>query len=85
MPDNPIAQLILEELGEPLFSSTLILPDSEYSMSDPYEIRGVIEHEVDLIIDAGIVNFAPTTVIDLTDKVPEVIRQGEGFVPVLGA
>ncbi len=84
MPDNPIAQLILEELGEPLFSSTLILPGTAYSMSDPYEIRGIIEHEVDLIIDAGIVHFAPTTVIDLTDKIPEVIRQGEGFMPMVG-
>ncbi len=81
IPDHPVAQALLDVLGEPLFSSTMILPDEDEAFSDPCEIREKIEHEVDLIIDSGIVHYAPTTILDLTGKNPEVIRRGKGKFP----
>lgn len=83
VPDHPIAQLLLKELGEPMFSTTLILPGEDQALADPYEIRERMEHEVDLIIDGGVVSYAPTTIIGFTEKVPEVVRQGKGAVPML--
>ena len=81
IPDHPVAQALLDVLGEPLFSSTMILPGEDEALSDPCEIREKIEHEVDLIIDSGIVHYAPTTILDLTGKNPEVIRRGKGKFP----
>jgi tRNA threonylcarbamoyl adenosine modification protein (Sua5/YciO/YrdC/YwlC family) len=81
IPDHPVAQALLDVLGEPLFSSTMILPGEDEAFSDPCEIREKIEHEVDLIIDSGIVHYAPTTILDLTGKNPEVIRRGKGKFP----
>ncbi len=78
VPDNPIAQALLRELGEPLMSTTLILPDDELPLTDPYEIRELLEHDVDLVIDGGFCGFEPTTVVDLTGNMPEVIREGAG-------
>ncbi len=78
IPDNAIAQALLEELGEPLLSSTLILPNEDMPMTDPYEIRQVLEHQLDLIIDGGFCGFEATTVIDFEDDVPVVVRQGLG-------
>jgi tRNA threonylcarbamoyl adenosine modification protein (Sua5/YciO/YrdC/YwlC family) len=78
IPDNVIAQALLEELGEPLMSSTLILPDDDMPMTDPYEIRQVLEHQLDLIIDGGFCGFEATTVIDFEEDVPIVVRQGLG-------
>ena len=83
IPDHPVAQLILQELNEPLFSTTLILPGEDASLSDPYDIRSRMEHDVDLIIDAGVVNYDPTTVILMTEKPPQIIRQGKGVVSAL--
>ena len=80
LPAHPIARALAEELGEPLFSSTLILPGEQDAMSDPEEIRERLEKEVDLIIDAGLIVFEPTTIIGFTEEVPEVIRQGKGVV-----
>ena len=77
LPDHPVVQSLLEELGEPMFSSTLILPGENEAFSDPEEIRERMEHEVDLIIDSGIVLYSPTTIIDMTGKNPEVIRKGK--------
>ncbi|RLA23343.1 MAG: threonylcarbamoyl-AMP synthase, partial [Gammaproteobacteria bacterium] len=80
IPDHPVAQALLRELGEPLFSTTLILPDDDESMVDPYEIRDRIEHEVDLIIDAGDIAYAPTTIISFVDNgEAEIVRQGIGI------
>jgi len=70
--------LILEELGAPLLSTTLIMPDQSTPEFDPYEIRQLLEHEVDLVVDGGAGSLEPTTVIDLTGDLPEVIRQGAG-------
>lgn len=78
VPDNHIAQALLEALGEPLMSVTLILPGDELPLTEPFEIRERLEHEVDLVIDGGASGAEPTTVIDLADDVPVVIRQGRG-------
>ncbi|MGH8499271.1 MAG: L-threonylcarbamoyladenylate synthase, partial [Methylococcales bacterium] len=65
IPDHPVAQALLDELGEPMFSSTLILPGDEESFSDPADFRERMEHEVELIVDSGIVAYKPTTMVDL--------------------
>jgi len=78
IPDNAIAQALLEELDEPLLSSTLILPGEETPMTDPYEIRQVLEHQLDLIIDGGFCGLEATTVIDFEEEVPIVVRKGLG-------
>ncbi len=78
IPDNLIAQALLDELGEPLLSSTLILPNENDPMTDPYEIRQVLEHQLDLIIDGGFCGFEATTVIDFEEDVPIIVRQGLG-------
>ncbi len=78
IPDNRIAQALLEELGEPIMSTTLILPGEDMPMTDPYEIREVLEHQVDLVIDGGYCDIEPTTVVDLTGDLPVVARHGKG-------
>ena len=78
VPDNAIVQELLAELGEPIMSSTLILPDQEDPMTDPEDIRDRLEHELDLIIDGGFCGLEATTVIDMTGPVPEVSREGKG-------
>jgi tRNA threonylcarbamoyl adenosine modification protein (Sua5/YciO/YrdC/YwlC family) len=78
VPDCRITQLILSELGGPLLSTTLILKDQAYPECDPYDIRQTLEHEVDLVIDGGMGSLEATTVVDLTDDAPEVLRQGLG-------
>ncbi len=80
IPDNAIVQALLEELGEPLLSSTLILPNETEPMTDPYEIRQILEHQLDLIIDGGFCGFEATTVIDFEEEVPIVVRKGLGDV-----
>jgi tRNA threonylcarbamoyl adenosine modification protein (Sua5/YciO/YrdC/YwlC family) len=80
IPDNRIALALLEELGEPLLSSTLILPETDLPMTDPYQIRVMLEHEVDLVIDGGFCGIEPSTVIGLTSGIPELLRQGRGSV-----
>jgi tRNA threonylcarbamoyl adenosine modification protein (Sua5/YciO/YrdC/YwlC family) len=83
LPDHPITVALVAELGEPLFSSTLILPGDEEPMADPEDIRERLEKEVDLIIDAGVVAYQPTTIIGFTEDTPEIIRQGSGVVASL--
>lgn len=78
VPDNVICHALLEHLGEPLMSSTLILPGDEQPLTDPYEIRDRLEHQVDLIIDGGFCGLELTTVIDLEDDIPRVLREGRG-------
>ena len=79
LPDDPITEAIVLEIGEPLFSTTLIIPDHETAMSDPLEIRERLQKEVDLVIDAGIIIYEPTTIINLTGEHPEITRQGKGI------
>ena len=83
IPDSPIAQALVKELDEPLFSSTLILPGEAEAMSDPYEIRERLEKEVDLIIDADVLPYEPTTIIGFMEDTPEIIRQGKAMPPNL--
>lgn len=80
VPENPIALALLEGLGEPLMSVTLLLPGEELPMTDPELIRERLEHELDLVIDGGACNTELTSVIDLADDVPNVIRVGRGEV-----
>jgi len=84
IPDNNIALAIVEELGEPILSTTMIMPDDEHALSDPYEIRELLERELDLIIDAGIINCEASTIISCADGQLELIRQGKGEAPMLG-
>lgn len=83
IPDNQIAQALLAELGEPLMSSTLILPGDEMPLTDPYEMRELLGHEVDLVIDGGYCGLEPTTVVEMVDEVPQVVRQGKGDASLL--
>ncbi len=78
VPTNNIAQALLTELGEPLMSSTLILPGQVLAEADPEEFRGQLEKVVDLIIDGGTQGAQPTTVIDFSDDEPKVVRIGAG-------
>ena len=78
IPDHVITQALLEQLGEPLMSSTLILPGAELPMSDPHEIRERLEHDVDLVIDGGPCGLEPTTVVILENGEAEVARVGCG-------
>ena len=78
VPDNAIALALLEGLGEPLMTSSLLLPGDELPLTDPYDIRETLEHQLELVIDGGYCGMDPTTVIDLTGDAPEIIRQGCG-------
>jgi tRNA A37 threonylcarbamoyladenosine synthetase subunit TsaC/SUA5/YrdC len=79
IPAHPIAQALLEALGQPLMSSTLILPGQDMPETDVYDIQERIRHEVDLVIDGGHCGLEPTTVIDMVDT-PRIVRQGCGVV-----
>jgi tRNA A37 threonylcarbamoyladenosine synthetase subunit TsaC/SUA5/YrdC len=83
VPDNVIAQQLLETLGEPIMSTTLIMPGDDMPLTDPYDIRHVLEHSVDLVIDGGYCGIEPTTVVDLVSDEPEVVRYGLGNVDFL--
>jgi tRNA threonylcarbamoyl adenosine modification protein (Sua5/YciO/YrdC/YwlC family) len=80
VPDNRIAAALLANLGEPLMSVTLIMPGEEYPLIDPYDIRDTLQHEVDLVIDGGYCGMEPTTVVDLADETPMVLRVGKGDI-----
>ncbi len=80
VPDNRIVQALLDELGEPIMSSTLILPGDDEPMTDPYEMKEVLDHQVDLVIDGGYCGYEPTTVIDMEQETPAVVRVGKGDV-----
>jgi tRNA threonylcarbamoyl adenosine modification protein (Sua5/YciO/YrdC/YwlC family) len=83
VPDHPIAQALLAELGEPLMSSTLILPGKDMPETEAAEIRERLERDVDLVIDGGHCGFEPTTVIDMSEGAPQVLRVGCGPVEML--
>ncbi len=78
VPDNVIAQALLEALGEPIMSTTLIMPGQDMAEYDPELIRDQLEHHVDLIIDGGHLGEHPTTVIDFSEGDGEILRVGEG-------
>jgi tRNA threonylcarbamoyl adenosine modification protein (Sua5/YciO/YrdC/YwlC family) len=84
IPSHPVVQALLEELKEPLLSSTLMLPGDELPLNDAEEIRDRLEHQVELVLDGGPCGLEMTTVIDLTGEVPELTRQGKGSLTPFG-
>ncbi len=84
VPDHPVPQMLLAELGEPLMSSTLILPGDPLPLTDAREIRERLEHDIDAVLDGGNCGVEPTTVVDLAVSPPVVMRRGKGDLAVLG-
>ncbi|MFA6972733.1 MAG: L-threonylcarbamoyladenylate synthase [Gallionella sp.] len=84
VPDHPVALALLEELGEPMSSSTLILPDEAWPLNDAELIRELLEKKVDAVIDGGATGADFTTVIDLTGATPVLLRQGKGDIAPFG-
>jgi tRNA threonylcarbamoyl adenosine modification protein (Sua5/YciO/YrdC/YwlC family) len=80
VPDSRIVALLLADLGEPIMSSSLLLPGETESMTDPHEIKERLDHQVDLVIDGGAGGLEPSSVVDLSSGVPVVIRSGKGDV-----
>lgn len=78
LPNNPIARDLLAGIGEPLLSTSLILPDEDFAQSSADEIESLIGQQVDLIINGGYLSEKPTTVVDLTESTPNIIRVGMG-------
>jgi tRNA threonylcarbamoyl adenosine modification protein (Sua5/YciO/YrdC/YwlC family) len=78
IPEHVVAQAILTELGEPLLSSTLLLPDQDEPMTQGWEIKERLDHVVDAVVDSGECGTEPTTVIDFSQPEPEIIRRGAG-------
>ncbi len=83
IPDNEIVQTLLTHLAEPIMSSSLILPNAELALGDPEEIRERLEHDVDLVIDGGIITNQPSTVLDWHDESLRVLREGAGNIDFL--
>jgi len=81
IPDHPVPRLLLAELGEPIMSSTLLLPGESVPLTDGREIRARLEHELDAVLDAGNCGLEPTTVVDLAATPPRILRQGRGRLP----
>jgi len=80
VPDHPVPRLLLEELGEPLMSSTLLMPGDSDAMTDATEIQERLYHQVDAVLDGGNCGLEPTSVIDLENDVPVIARRGKGDV-----
>ena len=78
VPNSTIVKALLEELREPIMSVTLTMPDDQYPLTDPYEIKQLMNHHVDVIMDGGYCGVEPTTVIDVTYHQPQVLRKGAG-------
>lgn len=85
VPENKIATMLMEELGQPLLGTTLILPDEDLPLTDAEDIRTHLEKQIELVIDSGACSLEPTTVIDLTDDDQAVlVRQGRGDAAMFG-
>jgi tRNA threonylcarbamoyl adenosine modification protein (Sua5/YciO/YrdC/YwlC family) len=80
IPDHTVAQALLSELGEPLLSSTLLMPGQDIPMSEGWEIKESLDHVIDIVVDSGSCGVDPTTVIDLSGDEIEIVRQGAGDV-----
>ncbi|GAF57150.1 LOW QUALITY PROTEIN: YciO family [Psychrobacter sp. JCM 18901] len=83
VPSNPIAQALLEAMDEPILTSSLILPNRDDILDDPFEIEDLLGNQIDGLINAGIKTTKLTTIVDMTSSVPEVIRQGAANVDSL--
>lgn len=84
VPENPIAHALLDDLGQPLLGTTLILPGESDPLTDPDDVHERLQRQVELIIDGGACSFEPTTVIDLSGSEPELLRQGRGDAAMFG-
>ena len=85
IPEHPVPRLLLAELGEPLMSSTLLLPDEPVPLTSAQEIQRRLEHEIDAVLDGGDCGVEPTTVVDLSVTPPVLVRKGKGpLAPILG-
>jgi tRNA threonylcarbamoyl adenosine modification protein (Sua5/YciO/YrdC/YwlC family) len=85
IPDHPVPRMLLEELGEPMMSSTLLLPDEPQPLTRGIEIQTRLEHEIDAVLDGGDCGVEPTTVVDLSVRPPVIVREGKGPLgPVMG-
>ena len=84
VPDHPVAQALLRTHGEPIMTSSLILPGEDLALTDPDDILDRLERQLDLVLDGGICASEPTTVVDLTGASPEVIRVGKGDPALFG-
>jgi tRNA threonylcarbamoyl adenosine modification protein (Sua5/YciO/YrdC/YwlC family) len=84
VPNHPVVSALLEALGEPLLGSTLLLPGEDLPLTDADDIRERLQHEVDLVIDAGHCGTQPTSVIDLSSGAPELVRSGAGDLARFG-
>ncbi|MEC5397163.1 L-threonylcarbamoyladenylate synthase [Uliginosibacterium sp. H1] len=84
VPEHPVLSALMEELGEPLLSSTLLLPDEDLPLTDPQEIRERLERQLELVVDAGHCGAEVTTVVDLTSGAAELVREGQGELAPLG-
>jgi tRNA threonylcarbamoyl adenosine modification protein (Sua5/YciO/YrdC/YwlC family) len=84
VPDHPVPQMLLAELGEPVMSSTLLLPGDELPLTDGDQIRARLEHQLDAILDGGHCGIEPTTVIDLAVSPPVLVRAGKGKLAGVG-
>ncbi|MEU7301235.1 L-threonylcarbamoyladenylate synthase [Streptomyces sp. NPDC048304] len=78
IPDHVVAQTLLAELGEPLLSSTLLLPDEEEPLTQGWEIKDRLDHVVDAVVDSGDCGTEPTTVVDFSSGEAEIVRRGAG-------
>ena len=78
IPDHPVVRALLRELGEPLVSSTLLLPDADEPMTEGWQIKEELDHVIDAVVDAGDCGTEPTTVVDWSEGYPEVVRAGAG-------
>jgi tRNA threonylcarbamoyl adenosine modification protein (Sua5/YciO/YrdC/YwlC family) len=86
VPDHPVTQMLLAELGEPIMSSTLLLPGEDLPRTDAKEIYELLQYKVDLVLDGGNCGLVPTSVIDLSGGRAEIVRAGRGDVaPFAGA
>ena len=80
IPSNPVAQALLKELGEPLLTSTLILPDQKDPLDDPYDIENQLGKRIDVFIDSGFGTLSTTSIVDLSGENPVIVRRGVGDV-----
>ncbi|WP_281647355.1 L-threonylcarbamoyladenylate synthase [Parendozoicomonas sp. Alg238-R29] len=78
VPEHNIVSALLADLGGPLLSTTLQMPEEEFPFTDPYDIRASLEHHLDLVIDGGFCGMEATTVVSLVDEIPEIWREGKG-------
>ena len=83
VPSNPIAQALLSELDAPLLTSSLVLPEQDLPLDDPFIIEEQLSNQADLLINAGVLTTKLSTVIDMTDYPPTLIRQGAGDVSAI--